>query len=145
MTDESLIVNVEDLIRICYAWPFMGFKADDLPAWLSLSPDHFFIKFQFPTLAPKSWTEKKFLGPLKLCEMCSTAKVKWWKLMTEFLAEKKQHPMRILDLFAGSGAFGLAMEETGCIKVTHAVEISPSAAETFRWVPFICFTYSTVG
>lgn len=40
--------------------------------------------------------------------------------------------LRALDVFAGVGAFGLGMEEVGGIKVTHAIEISPSAAKTLK-------------
>ena len=36
------------------------------------------------------------------------------------------------DPFGGVGAFGLGLEEAGCIKVTHAVEISPSASQTLQ-------------
>src|ERR1700722_7924237 len=132
MTDEVATLNVEDLISVCYVWPFEGMKAGDLSTWLSLSPDHFYIKFKFPHLVPHSWDEKQALGTLRLCKICSTAKMAWRASMEDFLAEKQQSPLRTLDLFAGSGAFGFAMEETGCIKVTHAIEISPSAAETHK-------------
>lgn len=40
--------------------------------------------------------------------------------------------LRALDVFAGVGAFGLGMEEAGGIRVTHAIEISPSAAKTLK-------------
>lgn len=41
-------------------------------------------------------------------------------------------PLRAFDPFGGVGAFGLGLEEGGCIQVTHTVEISPSASETLR-------------
>lgn len=52
--------------------------------------------------------------------------------MKEFLGSVAYKSLRTLDLFGGVGAFGLSMEESGCLKVTHAVEISPSAAKTFK-------------
>ena len=50
--------------------------------------------------------------------------------MDEFL--RKQKPLRALDPFGGIGAFGLGMEETSPLKVTYAVEVSPSAAKTYQ-------------
>jgi DNA (cytosine-5)-methyltransferase 1 len=129
MTDEVSVINVEDILGVCYVLPFAGFKTGDLADWLSLSPDHYYAQYQTPTIRVKSWDELEPLDAPKLCETCSTARMEWKALMTEFLDEK---PLRTLDLFAGAGAFGLAMEQTGCVKITHAVEISPSAAETFR-------------
>ena len=43
--------------------------------------------------------------------------------------------LRAFDPFAGVGAFGMSMEGSGAIRVTHAVEISPSAAATMKYVP----------
>jgi hypothetical protein len=44
----------------------------------------------------------------------------------------RDHPMHTLDLFAGVGAFSLGMREACGLDVTHAVEISPSAAKTLK-------------
>jgi DNA (cytosine-5)-methyltransferase 1 len=129
MTDEITVIPVTKLIRVCYVWPAENIRD---PAWLSMSPDHFYIRYQFESLNPLYWEEKQPLNPLKLCEMCTRAKVAEKALMSEFLESSAQRPLRTLDLFAGSGAFGLAMAESRCIKVTHAVEISPSAAKTLR-------------
>ena len=41
--------------------------------------------------------------------------------------------LKTLDLFAGTGAFSLAMKDIARIKVTHAIEISPSAAQTLKY------------
>ena len=40
--------------------------------------------------------------------------------------------LRAFDPFAGTGAFVMSMQETSSIRLTHAVEISPSAAATLR-------------
>jgi len=55
------------------------------------------------------------------------------KEMKKFLKAQKRKPLRTLDLFGGTGAFGLGLAEGClCLKVTHAVEIAPSAAITYR-------------
>ncbi len=43
--------------------------------------------------------------------------------------------LRAFDVFAGAGAMSLGMEDMmGGTKMTHAIEISPSAAQTFRYI-----------
>jgi len=50
--------------------------------------------------------------------------------MNRFFREGK--PLRTLDLFGGVGAFSSGIAQgSRCMKVTHAIEISPSAAKTF--------------
>ena len=57
--------------------------------------------------------------------------------LTKFLQISKSQPLRALDLFGGVGAFSHGLSQgSGCIKVTHAVEISPSATRTFKFVLF---------
>jgi site-specific DNA-cytosine methylase len=52
----------------------------------------------------------------------------------------QESPMTVLDLFGGAGAFSLGLKEgSGCMKVTHALEISPSAAKTIRYVLYHFF------
>lgn len=65
--------------------------------------------------------------------MCVKQDLKKFKGMKTFL--EREVPLRVFDPFGGTGAFGLAMEEVGCFKMTHAVEISPSAAKTLQSVP----------
>lgn len=67
---------------------------------------------------------------LPICPMCVKQDFKKFNGMKMFL--EKEAPLRVFDPFAGTGAFGLAMEEVGCFKMTHAVEITPSTAKTLR-------------
>jgi len=114
----------------------------ELEAWLEVSPYHFYACYAFPSLNVTSWNDRKRLEPqdLLVCRYCAAEDVAAWKHSQEFV--KKHKPLRALDPFAGSGSFGLGMEETGCIKVTHAVEISPSAAKTIKYA-FSPFFFST--
>ena len=55
-------------------------------------------------------------------------------LLTE-VKQATQPQLRALDLFAGTGAFSLGMRAAGApFKLTHAIEISPSAAKSLRYV-----------
>lgn len=69
------------------------------------------------------------------CETCAYALQARLTEAVEFAEEAQKHGLRAFDIFAGAGAMSLGMEgATGGMKTTHAVEISPSAARTFRYV-----------
>lgn len=80
----------------------------------------------------RSWDDKQPLAPndILVCGICAVDEKTKYRLEEEFFQKAK--PLRTLDLFAGVGAFGHGLNVAGCIQITHAVEISPSAAETFR-------------
>jgi DNA (cytosine-5)-methyltransferase 1 len=133
LTDDDASVRLEDLIRVCYVFPFQSIP--DLAAWLSLSPDHFYIRYRFPSMDVKSWADKRSVPyeDLHVCTHCCREKLYRHKLTEEFLAQAKKKPLPTLDLFGGVGAFSLGIAEgSSCINVTHAIEISPSAAKTFK-------------
>ena len=69
-----------------------------------------------------------------MCKPCCEGLVDEMEQMEVFLSECGRTPVRVFDPFGGVGAFTGGMEEAGCMKVTHAVEISPSAAETLKSV-----------
>ncbi len=53
-----------------------------------------------------------------------------------FADEAQIQKLRAFDIFVGASAMSLGMENaTGGMRTTHAVEISPSAARTFRYAP----------
>jgi len=132
MTDEEVKIKLEDLIRVCYVFPYS--TIDDLDYWTALSADHFYVQYRFPSLSVSSWNDKQPINPdMYVCVDCCRDKLEQMKLMREFLAMGHRKPLPALDLFAGVGALGLGMEESGCIKVTHAIEIAPSAARTFKY------------
>jgi DNA (cytosine-5)-methyltransferase 1 len=102
---------------------------------VSLSPDHFYIQFKHSTLAVQEWgdLEEFDCHDLAVCKLCVADKMEDIKCTMEFLQQTQRNPLKTLDLFAGVGTFTLGLAEgSGCIKLTHAIEISPSAAATLR-------------
>ncbi|OBZ68208.1 DNA (cytosine-5)-methyltransferase 1B [Grifola frondosa] len=129
-TDEVADVSVADLVHRCSVRHYLS--VSDLSKWLAVSPFHFYTKYHFPSLDVNDWDDRTELLPdnIPQCMSCSEEDEKRVKQLEEFM--RRRRPLRALDPFGGVGAFGLGMEESGCIKMTHAVEISPSAAETLR-------------
>ncbi len=90
-----------------------------------------------PWITPGSWGERE---PVEEnagagCETCAYALQARLTEAVEFAKQAQKHTLRAFDVFAGAGAMSLGMEDaTGGMKTTHAVEISPSAARTFRYV-----------
>ena len=92
----------------------------------------------FPKLQPTSWNSGTRLnGRSKQPEICLPC----WRENKQHSADLKkflrmfaEHPLRAFDPFGGVGAFALSMQEAVCLKLTHAVEISPSAALTLKYV-----------
>ncbi|GLB43613.1 putative class I-like SAM-binding methyltransferase superfamily, C5-methyltransferase family protein [Lyophyllum shimeji] len=105
ITDELATVPLRDLIRVCYVFPEESIP--NLQEWLSLSSLHFFIK------------------------PCTAEKLEELKKMEHFFADAERHPLKVLDIFGGVGAFSMGLAEgSGCLQLTDLVEISPSAAKT---------------
>ncbi|KAH7906528.1 S-adenosyl-L-methionine-dependent methyltransferase, partial [Hygrophoropsis aurantiaca] len=67
---------------------------------------------------------------LLICKECVTKNTQEVELTKAFLRDVP--PLRAFDPFGGVGAFGLALEQSGCVKVTHTVEICPDAAKTLK-------------
>lgn len=133
LTDEEMMVDLKDLIRVCFVFPKEVIV--DLTEWLSMSPDHFYISYMFPRLKVTSWEDRSPLScnNLLVCTPCVQDKLNEFWSLQEFAAYAKEHPIPVLDLFGGVGAFshGLA-EGSGCLKLASTVEISPSAAKTTK-------------
>lgn len=116
------------------------FHPDSLPrslplsTYLSRSPAHFYVKYQFPDINVDSWegvselNAKDFL----LCKDCCPKELEEFEHLQEFLDVHKKKPLKTFDPFGGIGAFTSGLEQAGCIKTTHAIEISPSASETLK-------------
>lgn len=66
------------------------------------------------------------------CATCKDDYRRKESLFEEFLTIHKQNPLSAFDPFAGVGAFVRGMEEAGGLKLSHAIEISPSAAKTLQ-------------
>lgn len=132
---------ISDLVGICFV-----VVSDSLPQmekWKATSPIHFYVKYKFPSLNVLSWNEKMTMRPheLSICKRCLKPNVENFRKLQDF---KNESPLRVFDPFSGVGAFPLAMEESGCFKLTHAIEISPSAAQTLKYtfclIFFLVFT-----
>jgi DNA (cytosine-5)-methyltransferase 1 len=133
LTDEKTMANLKDLIRVCFVAPREVIV--DLSEWLNMSPDHFYITYKFAKLKVNSWEDRSLLPyeKLEVCTSCVQERLKERESFREFTAYSKEHPLSVLDLFGGVGAFshGLA-EGSGCLKLASTVEISPSAAKTTK-------------
>ncbi|OJA18063.1 hypothetical protein AZE42_05415 [Rhizopogon vesiculosus] len=130
VTQDEMTIPLSSVIGQCQV--YVRASVPELEAWLEMSPYHFYACYSFPSLNVTSWNHRHRLEPrdLLVCRYCAAEDLAEWNHSQKFL--KKHKPLRALDPFAGSGAFGLGMEESGCVKVTHAVEISPSASKTMK-------------
>ncbi|KAF8346872.1 S-adenosyl-L-methionine-dependent methyltransferase [Amanita rubescens] len=125
LTDEETTVPINDLIQVIFVLPIDAIP--HLDEWLEESSDHFFISYTFPTMT--TWIVPEF----GICETCNGEMVAHRRLLKEYLSHIEERPLAVLDLFGGVGAFSLGMKEGfRGLKVTYAIEISPSAAKTFR-------------
>jgi DNA (cytosine-5)-methyltransferase 1 len=104
--------------------------------WTSLGAEYFHYLYRFSQRSPTSWNERERLAEDMGvgCEICAyTLQARIVEALT-FSEEAQARKLRAFDVFAGAGAMSLGMESaTGGMKTTHAVEISPSAAQTFRY------------
>lgn len=76
-----------------------------------------------------------------VCQSCWRERLREKKLASQFSAYSERGPLPTLDLFGGVGAFSKGLAEgSGCLRVTHAVEIGPSAAKTLEYV-FVFFVH----
>lgn len=105
-----------------------------LAAWLLAKPLHFYVTYQAPLVKTASRTN---LVPLPLndypsCYKCQEKEIKETATFLSWRRKQKDHPLRLFDPFAGVGAFALSMCRVSHMKLTHAVEVDPSAAATLR-------------
>lgn len=139
---EAVEVNAVELIRRCQVVNFFSLPAyweNNINAYLDVSPYNFYVKWRFPALKVTSWTTGKKLKSSskvpEICVICFHEDKKRAEGLTEFKRVKARRQLRAFDPFGGVGAFALAMQEAGCLKLTHAVELSPSAALTLKYAP----------
>lgn len=136
LTDEKVTFKVDDLLKVIYVPCMESFQPPNhtLEDWLAMSYDHFYLKYAFPELKVKDWAHRQHLGwrDLHVCTPCCKERLEKRKLLYQFLDTQKRKPLNTLDLFGGVGAFSRGLAEgSGCLKITHAIEIGPSAAKTF--------------
>jgi DNA (cytosine-5)-methyltransferase 1 len=96
-------------------------------AWLNASPDHFYVRYEFPSARNASWDDCALLtaSGVQFCSKCLDEQEAY---LNGFSG------LRALDIFAGAGGLSLAMQDAGSVKVTHAIEILPSACQTIKYV-----------
>ena len=131
-TDELREVPIDLLIRKCFVTHQTESAQGTFKSYLDYSSYHFFAKYHFPSLDVTSWEQciKMSRKHVLICKSCMIEEEERMKRMDDFL--RKAKTLRTLDPFGGIGAFGLGMEETSPLKVTHAVEITPSAAKAYK-------------
>jgi DNA (cytosine-5)-methyltransferase 1 len=133
LTDEQERVRIEDLLRVCFVFPRVSIPNGDLDLWVSLSPDHFYAQYHFPSTNVKSWDDRRLVHyDIDVCVECCRKEASHLRSMKDFIRFGQRAPLRALDLFGGVGTLGQGMAECQFAKVTHAVEISPSACKTFQ-------------
>ncbi|KAL4067275.1 S-adenosyl-L-methionine-dependent methyltransferase [Scleroderma yunnanense] len=129
-TDYEMSVVISDLVGICYV--VVSSSLPEIEEWKAISPLHFYINYRFRSLNVLSWNDKIIMQPMDLdiCKHCLKPNLDNFRQLQSFM--ENGPPLRVFDPFAGVGAFPLAMEESGCFELTHAIEISPSAARTLK-------------
>ena len=128
-------VTADNLVRKCRVINYFSLPISDREAYLEESPYHFYVQYKFPRLKVTNWNGGRKLSRLskrpEICPICWKEYTRRSEDLREF--SEQQQPLRAFDPFGGVGAFGLSMQEAGCIKLTHAIEISPSAALTIKY------------
>ncbi|KAI0296343.1 S-adenosyl-L-methionine-dependent methyltransferase [Multifurca ochricompacta] len=132
-TDEIEEVPLDSVIAQCYV--LHHDLIFDMNLWTGLGAVYFYYRYRFVAgrYPPSSWDEREPLGENEGsgCQTCAYALQARIAEAVAFDEETRKRKFRALDLFAGAGALSLGLEGGG-MKTTHAIEISPSAARTFR-------------
>ncbi|KAJ7024401.1 S-adenosyl-L-methionine-dependent methyltransferase [Mycena alexandri] len=140
LTNEKATVLVNELVRPIhvYAWGFF-LNLDELKRWVDYSPYNFYCSYRLPSLTveprAQSWAQRAAVPKtLDICEFCPSEMYRQDLGEAEFDAEQASKGYTCLDLFGGTGAFSKAIAEGsgGCLKPTHLIEITPSAARTAK-------------
>ncbi|RXW18572.1 hypothetical protein EST38_g7283 [Candolleomyces aberdarensis] len=136
LTDEVVKVKIENLLGVVFA-PCKETltKNPTLQEWLDFSHDHFFVKYRFPTSRPTSWNQKVKIcwKEHAICTICCNERCEEVKMSKKLVKNHQRKPLKAMDIFGGVGAFSDSIAQAcGAIKVTHAIEVAPSAAHTIQ-------------
>ncbi|KAJ7687355.1 S-adenosyl-L-methionine-dependent methyltransferase [Mycena rosella] len=139
LTHEEVFVPVDELVQPIhvYARDFFPDLAE-LKRWVDYSPYHFYCSYRLLTVGAEphagSSTQREEVASatLNICQFCPSDRYLPHLREEEFQAEQENQRYDCLDLFGGTGAFSQAVAEgsRGCLKPTHLIEITPSAAKT---------------
>ena len=147
-TDMEQDIPSEDIVGPFRVRNANGMSSEKLREWLDSAPHNLYVKYHCSALDetdPAKCT--KLDGHIPQCAACYGTDKKRLRLQREFVRTRRiggLKPLRTLDLFSGVGAFSHAMQETGSVKLTHAIEINPSASETLLLVSSWCLMSSRV-
>lgn len=134
LIEEEVQVPLENLVQCIHVLPCGPTPSDELKgqSWLEASPAHFYLQFKFPGRTEWNWEDRQPLDS-KTFPVCGSCFRTSLESLATFESADDAPTLSILDLFAGCGAFSQSIAE-GCpnAKLTHAVEISPSAASTIK-------------
>ncbi|KAH9932061.1 S-adenosyl-L-methionine-dependent methyltransferase [Epithele typhae] len=129
-TRQQVTIPAVDILNKCYVLHHTSCQE----TWLARSPFHFYLKYTLRSLGA-SWKHRTELkaSEVPVCPPCHEEQEDAFRESQKlFSGPTPKGCLRAFDPFAGIGAFGMAMEATGSVKVTHAVEISPSAATALK-------------
>lgn len=124
--------DAEHLLRRCRVLNRTSLSEPAFTHYLDESPYHFFAEYAFPDTTVRNWHNVRSLTAKEpeICKYCHEEDSKLSEDRDDF--RHRQGPQRAFDPFGGAGTFALAMQDAGCMKLTHAAEISPSAALTLK-------------
>ncbi|KAJ8515441.1 hypothetical protein ONZ45_g7139 [Pleurotus djamor] len=140
ITKEKKKIAIGRILQPCLILPYSTLGR--FKHTLGMFPSSFYFRFQSSSLTLKSWRNFKPYNSEQhyICKDCTSRVIpldsegERQDLVENFIALKRQS-LRALDLFSGCGAFSLGMAKgSELIKVAYAIEISPSAAQSFMQV-----------
>ena len=127
-------IKVTALINVCYVLSWESVR--DLEAWKSSSPLHFYVRYK---LNERNEAQPVRWDSLYVCRgNCVSKELELIRRTESFTEYALENPLPTLDLFGGVGAFGLGLKNgSQALAITHAIEISPSAAKTYECASFV--------
>ncbi|KIY72480.1 S-adenosyl-L-methionine-dependent methyltransferase [Cylindrobasidium torrendii FP15055 ss-10] len=124
-------VLADKIIKKVHCMRYNGRDSEEREEYLALSPDHFFAQYKFHSIQPESWDDRQRIPQIDWfeCESCEAEHRQW----RQKLENMKPYSYQVLDLFGGIAAFASGIADGSKVsKLTHAIEISPSAAKTIQ-------------
>lgn len=126
---------IKDFVRVIYVACKQSLEdtQTSLEDWLQDAPDHFYVTWCFPKLVISNWNLHSEVSckDLNVCSVCCKEQLDKMNKIQAY--SKKAKKLAVLDLFGGVGAFSKGLVDgSKQLEVTHAIELSPSAAETLK-------------
>ncbi|KAL1715940.1 S-adenosyl-L-methionine-dependent methyltransferase [Schizophyllum commune] len=130
-TEAFITLDATNLVHPCMV--AHADQAQAIPGWLD-DPYHFYVKYTLPNRKSR-WNQRVPLAKpedVPACKICVDAAAATYKAIDRpFNRHIEKRKLRVLDVFGGVGAFSMGLAEgSRCMKLTHLIEKSPSAAKT---------------